>query len=206
MTAEEEWLATTHDWTSTIDLDHLVDIHRKAPQLAPDGLAHLVLEVLAYAAEEAEEQGGGTAVVTLIEDGARVTDTGRGTDTRATGDGRVIRKPIMSTKDLRFFDSPTPPALPDGHPRRGISVVAALSRTLRHTNRRPDGSWTRLYERGVPTGELEAIPPDGTRGTTVEFALDRDLVPDASVDIERLQALVTSFRTQSLTVVALTEI
>jgi topoisomerase-4 subunit B len=77
----------------------------------------------------------------------------------------------MATPDLRFFATPHGRRLPDGHPRRGISVVAALSRWLTHTNRRPDGAWTQRYEHGVPTADLIPIPPSRTpgTGTTVRF-------------------------------------
>ncbi len=82
----------------------------------------------------------------------------------------------MATRDLRFFDSPGAETLPDGYPRRGMSVVAALSQWLLHTNRRRSGSWTQRYERGVPVTDLTPIPDDGATGTTVHFQ------PDASLD------------------------
>jgi len=75
----------------------------------------------------------------------------------------------MATKDLRFFDDPDTEWLPDGHPRRGMSVVAALSEWLIHTNRRTGGSWTQRYEHGVPTTELTPVADDGSTGTTVHF-------------------------------------
>ena len=56
-----------------------------------------------------------------------ITDEGRGTDTRVDDQGRTVKKPVMTTKDLRFFDCPQAAVLPDGHPRRGMSVVSALS-------------------------------------------------------------------------------
>ena len=56
-----------------------------------------------------------------------VADNGRGTDTRYDERGEPVRKPVMATKDLRFFDTAGAELLPDGHPRRGMSVVAALS-------------------------------------------------------------------------------
>ncbi len=117
-----EWRNTTHDWAGSVDLDHLARIRRNREEFAPGGVAHLVLEVLAYAAEEAESTGGGRAVVTVHSD----------------GHGGFVKKPVMSTKDLRFFDSPEPEKLPDGHPRRG-----------------------------VPVTELSPIADDGTTGTTV---------------------------------------
>lgn len=75
----------------------------------------------------------------------------------------------MATKDLRFFDHPEPPPLPDGHPRRGMSVVAALSAWLVHTNRRAGGAWTQRYEYGVPATGLTPVADDGTTGTLVHF-------------------------------------
>ncbi|WP_275560102.1 hypothetical protein [Streptomyces sp. 5-6(2022)] len=82
---------------------------------------------------------------------------------------------LMATKDLRFFDLPEWERLPDGHPRRGMSVVAALSEWLIHTNRRLNGSWTQRYEHDVPVTDLEPVEADGTTGTCVRFLPDRAL-------------------------------
>lgn len=168
------WRNTTHDWAATVDMDHLRHIAGRPAQFAPGGVGHLVLEVLAYAADEAESRGGGRCVITLHTDGSvSVADDGRGTDTRVDEHGRLVKKPVMATKDLRFFDSPDAERLPDGHPRRGMSVVAALSEWLLHTNRRANGVWTQRYEHGVPVSGLVPLPPDGTTGTAVRF------IPDA---------------------------
>jgi DNA gyrase subunit B len=78
----------------------------------------------------------------------------------------------MGTKDLRFFDDPDAETLPDGHARQGMSVVAALSEWLIHTNRRTGWSWTQRYEHGVPTTDLTPVADDGTTGTTVHFQPD----------------------------------
>ena len=68
--------------------------------------------------------------------------------------------------------SPGAQRLPDGHARRGMSVVAALSQWLLHTNRRHDGAWTQHYERGVPVTGLLPIPGNDTTGTAVRFLPD----------------------------------
>ncbi|MFF9407394.1 ATP-binding protein [Streptomyces anandii] len=156
-------------------MDHLRHIAARPAEFAPGGAGHLVLEVIAYAADEAESRGGGRCVVTFHADGSvSVADDGRGTDTRVDERGRPVKKPVMATKDLRFFDSPDDAErLPDGHPRRGMSVVAALSEWLTHTNRRANGAWTQRYEHGVPVTDLVPLPPDGTTGTAVHF------IPDA---------------------------
>jgi DNA gyrase subunit B len=191
---------TTHDWASSVDLDHLKDVRSRAAEFARGGLTHLILEVLAYAADEAEERAGGAALLTLTNGTATIADDGRGTDTRASGFGQVVRKPVVSTKDLRFFDSATPVLLPDGLPRRGLSVVAALSTELRHTNRRANGSWTQVYAHGVPVADVTELPPDGTCGTTIRFAADREVVVDLDVDADRLRGLAGAFAVQHLDV------
>lgn len=170
------WQNTTHDWTRDVDVDHLERIRRDPATFAPGGVTHLVLEVLAYAADEAESSGAeGLAVVTLHDDGSiSVADNGRGTDTRVDAEGHTVKKPVMATKDLRFFDTPSD-TLPDGHHRRGMSVVAALSEWLIHTNRRVNGSWTQRYERGIPVTDLTPVESDGTTGTTVHFRPTRPL-------------------------------
>ncbi|MEU4671643.1 ATP-binding protein [Amycolatopsis sp. NPDC023774] len=164
------WRNTTHDWASTVDTAHLMAVRSAPAKFAPGGVRHLVLEVLAYAAEEAASRGGGTAVVTRHADGSiSVADDGRGTDTRVDSAGRTVKKPVMATKDLRFFDHPAAATLPDGHPRRGMSVVAALSEWLEHLNRRANGSWRQRYEHGIPVTDLTPICDDGATGTTVHF-------------------------------------
>src|SRR6476469_6359582 len=166
------WRNTTHDWASTVDAEHLSQIRADPAAYAPGGVLHLVLEVAAYAADEAPASPVGRCTITLHADGSvSVADNGRGTDTRLDADGTPVRKPVMATRDLRFFDAPTTQILPDGHPRRGISVVAALSAWLVHTNHRGNGSWTQRYEHGIPVTGLVpvAAQPDSGTGTTVHF-------------------------------------
>lgn len=175
-TPRTSWRNTTHDWASTVDLDHLEHIRQNLAVFAPGGLRHLILEVVAYAADEAEYSNSGHCRITLHSDGSvTIADDGRGTDTRLDDHGQLVKKPVMATKDLRFFDHPDAPPLPDTHPRRGMSVVAALSTWLVHTNRRRNGSWTQRYEHGTPTTDLEPITDDGTTGTAVHFLPDEPL-------------------------------
>jgi topoisomerase-4 subunit B len=193
---DRPWGSTTHDWASTVDTAHLDDVRARAGELAGGGAPHLLLEVLAYADDEAESVGRtGHVVVTLHPDGSvSVADDGRGTDTRTDASGRIVRKPVMATRDLRFFDADDAPPLPDGRPRRGMSVVAALSTTLVHTNRRLEGAWTQTYAHGVPTGGLDPVDADGTTGTTVRFLPDPALVAPARLRLDaEAQRLVTSW-------------
>ncbi|MEV5444515.1 ATP-binding protein [Streptomyces sp. NPDC052644] len=193
------WRNTTHDWARTVDLDHLEHIRRNRAAFAPGGIAHLILEVVAYAADEAEADHGGRCRITLHPDGSvAVADNGRGTDTRLDEHGDMVKKPVMATKDLRFFDNPDAPLLPDGQPRRGMSVVAALSTWLIHTNRRLNGSWTQRYERGVPTTDLRPIADDRTSGTTVHFLPIEPVRTTGSAPFEGLARLIRSWRHLSI--------
>jgi len=171
-------------------IPHLGQVRKHPTVFAPGGSLHLILEVMAYSADEAESTTSGRCVVTLHGDGSvSVLDNGRGTDTRYDAHGQPIKKPIMATRDLRFFDFPDAQVRPDGHPRRGISVVAALSEWLRHTNRRRNGAWTQRYERGVPVTDLVPIDDDDTSGTTVHFLTDEALRGAAAVTTAQLRRL-----------------
>ena len=73
------WLNTTHDWASTLDAKHLAEVRRHPTAFASGGSLHLVLEVMAYPADEAESTKSGRCVVTLHVDGSlSVSDDGRG--------------------------------------------------------------------------------------------------------------------------------
>lgn len=150
----------------------------------------MILEVLAYAVDEAEDQGGGHATITFGSDGTiDVTDLGRGTDTRYDH-GVAVRKPVVSTRDVRFFDRSRPVLLADGHARRGMSTVAALSEMLEHTNRRIEGSWTGHYELGVPVTELTSTAPTEHTGTTIRFLPDTSLIPVSPLTPDDVRATI----------------
>jgi topoisomerase-4 subunit B len=188
---------STHDWSRDVDVDHLAVIRKDPAAFAPGGVQHLILEVVAYAADEAEFNNGGRCAVTLHPDGSvSVADDGRGTATAIADNGQAVKKPVMSTKDLRFFDLPDPQLLPDGHPRRGISTVAALSEWLIHTNRRQNGAWTQRYEHGIPVTDLVPIDGDeatGTTGTTVKFRPDENLRTAGLPTLAELARLTASW-------------
>jgi len=157
---------------------------------APGGVSHLVLELIAYAADEAEAGSGGRCVISRHRDGSvSVADNGRGTEAYRDERGRPLRKPVMATKDLRFFDAPESQYLPDGHRRRGASTVTALSAWLIHTSLRTDGAWTQRYEHGRPTGGLRPLPATGRTGTVVHFLADPHLIGSTALALARVAEL-----------------
>lgn len=175
MSDRSSWTATTHEWSNDLDVGHLAEVRKRLGRgEVAGGRRHLILEVLAYADEEAASLGRtGTAVVTTFPDGrVEIDDDGRGTDTRRDSQGRVVRKPVMATADLRFQDENTSPSLPDGLPRRGMSTVAALSSMLVHENHRGSESWSQSYRFGIPDQELISVASRGASGTRVTFLAD----------------------------------
>lgn len=171
MQSRAEWNATTHEWSRDVDIEHLLGIRASRSEYEAGGVRHQILEVLAYADDEAAALGRiGHAVVRFTTDGmVAIADDGRGTDTRRDERGGIVRKPVMATRDVRFFDAPAPPLLPDGLPRRGISTVAALTSLLVHENHRSEGGWTQEYRQGMPATALDRLPGRSTTGTIVAF-------------------------------------
>lgn len=52
--APDTWKNTTHDWARTVDVEHLARVRDEPHVFGAGGTTHLILELLAYAAEEAE--------------------------------------------------------------------------------------------------------------------------------------------------------
>jgi topoisomerase IV subunit B len=169
------WTVATRAWGHDVDAQHLSAVRRRLgrPGVA-GGRRHLILEVLAYADDEAATLGrAGCACVMIHENGTvTISDDGRGTDTRRDSDGGVIRKPVMATVDLRFADVNASPLLSDGLPRRGMSTVAALSSRLVHENHREAEAWSQTYRHGIPDSTITACRPRGRTGTVVTFRSD----------------------------------
>ncbi|WP_156188226.1 DUF3626 domain-containing protein [Arsenicicoccus sp. oral taxon 190] len=192
-----DWLTTTHDWGTSIDHGHLAEQRARAAAQGGVSLRHLLLEVLAYPSDEAQALGRrGRAVVAWHADGSvEISDDGRGTDTRRDDAGRVVRKPVMATPDVRFVDPEQAPRLADGLPRAGMSSVSAVSRWLVHTNRRGDGTWSQRYDHGAPTTLLTEVddpsphgPPGSVTGTSVRFLPDPTYVQHVASDRHALDA------------------
>ena len=192
--SRNSWITTTHEWPSDVDIDHLSDARRLVGDVGPVEVVHMILEVLAYADDEAEaRQRIGTAVVHVRGTEIAVSDDGRGTDTRQDADGAVVRKPVMATRDVRFYGSDSAPCLPDGMRRRGMSTVAAACSELVHENRRSEGAWYQTYRYGIPDNELTPLNLDSGTGTTVRLrGISEPLL--ASMDLHALRELTTQFR------------
>ena len=198
--SRDSWEATTHRWTETVDGEHLRVARQRVGAVDGPQVVHMVLEVVAYADDEAaDQQRTGRVLVELDADQISIADDGRGTDTRRDADGVAVRKPVMATQDLRFFGREDAPALPDGRARQGMSAVAASCRELVHENRRHDGAWSQAYEYGVPTSDLVELTHWNGTGTTVRLR-QLDTLAVSGVDVAQLRSYLDGFRNVEVTV------
>lgn len=194
---------TTHEWTHLPDATHIEAIRADSARYSRGGLAHLVLEVVAYPVDEAEAGTTNRVLVTLHADGSiSVADNGRGTNVFFDEHGKPMVKPIMATRDVRFFDNPEAEVLPDGLPRTGMSVVAALSTWLIHENRRggiakESGAWTRRYEHGLPESALTEVAAGPHAGTVVYFQPDSEVFGNQTLTEQELRPLLAGFATEA---------
>jgi DNA gyrase subunit B len=138
------------------------------------GLHHLVWEVVDNSIDEAMAGHATTVIVTVHADGRMsVQDDGRGVPVGRHPTGKDALEVVHTVLHAGGKFGGGGYKVSGGLHGVGISVVNALSSWLRVETARDGGVWAQEYVRGVPTGKVEKVGPQGERrGTTTVFRPD----------------------------------
>jgi len=183
---------STYDARSIEVLEGL-DPVRKRPVMyigttGPDGLHHLVYEVVDNSVDEAVAGFCTEIQISIHQDNSvTVIDNGRGipVDMHPT-ENRPAAEVVLTTLHAGGkFDSETY-KVSGGLHGVGVSVVNALSERLELEIRRDHKVWRQTYERGQPTSDVEEIGVTENTGTRVTFAPDPQIFQTTDFSFDAL--------------------
>jgi DNA gyrase subunit B len=189
---------TTEYDASAITVLEGLDAVRKRPGMyigstGERGLHHLVYEVVDNSVDEALAGRCDTIDIVLQRDGGiRVTDNGRGipVDMHPV-EKRPAVEVVLTVLHAGGKFGGGGYSVSGGLHGVGVSVVNALSTTLRVDIRRDGYNWTQTYKLGVPQADLERLEPTEETGTTVTFWPSEEIFETTEYSFETLS---TRFR------------
>lgn len=190
-------MTTEYDASAITVLEGL-DAVRKRPGMyigstGERGLHHLVYEVVDNSVDEALAGRCDTIDIVLQKDGGlRVTDNGRGIPVDMHPiEKRPAVEVVLTVLHAGGKFGGGGYSVSGGLHGVGVSVVNALSETLRVDIRRDGYNWTQTYKLGVPQADLERLAPTEETGTTVTFWPSEEIFETTEYSFETLS---TRFR------------
>lgn len=143
----------------------------------PEGLHHLIWEILDNSVDEAMAGFCNKIIITLQADGGvRVDDNGRGipTEVHPTTKKSTLETVLTVLHAGGKFGGGGY-KVSGGLHGVGVSVVNALSTKLIAEVHRDGKIYRQSYERGKPTGQVETVGDTKTSGTIITFYPDGDI-------------------------------
>jgi len=172
-----------------------LDPVRKRPGMyiggtGPEGLHHLIWEVINNSVDEAMAGHGNTIEVTLLEDGGvRVNDYGRGIPVdkvKATGKSGIETVLTVLHAGGKFGAADSGYKVSGGLHGVGISVVNALSTKTVVGVRRDGKLYRQEFAIGKPTGAVKAVGTSTDTGTTITFWPDTSIFETTDFDYQTI--------------------
>ncbi|MEA2253704.1 MAG: gyrase subunit [Solirubrobacteraceae bacterium] len=167
------------------------------------GLHHLVYEVVDNSVDEALAGYCSRVDVTIHPDNSvTVVDDGRGIPVAIMEkEGKPAVEVVLTVLHAggKFGDGGGY-KVSGGLHGVGVSVVNALSESLKVEVRRDGHAWMQDYERGAPQGELRKGEPTKATGTTISFLPDAEIFESLDFDFSILEQRLreTAFLTRGL--------
>ncbi|MBU1630065.1 DNA gyrase subunit B, partial [Patescibacteria group bacterium] len=172
-----------------------LDPVRKRPGMyigstGPDGLHHLVWEVVDNSFDEAMAGHADEITVTLnADETVSVHDNGRGIPVETHKQYKVSALELVMTKlhaGGKFGEAESGYKVSGGLHGVGVSVVNALSEWLEIIVERDGGIFKQEYVRGVPKYKVKQIGKSKRHGTKVTFKPDGMIFSSKEFDLKRI--------------------
>jgi len=149
-----------------------------------EGLHHLLYEIVYNSIDEAMAGFCDQIEVTIHKDNSvTVVDNGRGIPTETMPTANITALEAVMTRlhaGAKFGGLVY--NISSGLHGVGASVVNALSSWLQVEVRRQGKIYRQDYQRGIPTGEIQAVEDTPATGTTITFLADEEIFEDLNYD------------------------